>query len=361
MKIGTLTFHTAHNYGAMLQAYALVYYLKQQGHDTEIIDYKAEFNEKRFAKKTISHFLNIREIYNIIFRNGYQKPCPEAFKDFYDNYLIKSTRSYSKDELKLAGTKYDRIVAGSDQVWNLACTDGDDAYFLPFVSDDKRYSYAASMGINQIPEPQKERLTDYLQHFNCISVREKEAVGIVKSLTGKEAVQTIDPTLLLTKEQWAEIADYSRCPSDKYLLIYLMSEDRELLTFAERYAKAHYLKIVYISQRLFKRINASYLKDVTPNQWLGLFLNAEVIVTNSFHGSVFGINFGKDLFIKFIHRSIANSRLQTLVDDYNLSGHLLKNDHDFVGQEKVDIDEISDALKKYRKLSYEYISNYLLK
>lgn len=359
MKIGTLTFHTAYNYGAMLQAYALIYYLRSQGYEAEIIDYQAEFNRKRFAPKPISHFLNLREIYGILFRNSYQKPCPQAFKDFYDNYLTKSRSSYAKEELPEAAVLYDKIVSGSDQVWNLACTDGDDAYFLPFAPDEKKYAYAVSMGVSKVPKQLETRLAGYINSFSGISVREHEAVRIVKELTGKDATLVVDPVLLLTKDQWTEIANYSRCPQKKYLLIYAMSEDMELLKFSKRYAQKHNLEIAYISQRLFKRIKAIHLRNVTPNQWLGLFLHADTIVTNSFHGSAFGVNFGKNLFIKYIPRSIANSRLQTLVKDYGLERHLLNSDT-FIEESKLNLDEVIQSLEEYRRLSYRYISEYLL-
>ncbi|EEC95379.1 hypothetical protein PRABACTJOHN_03221 [Parabacteroides johnsonii DSM 18315] len=359
MKIGTLTFHTAHNYGAMLQAYALVYYLRSQGHEAEIIDYQAEFNKKRFAPKSISHFLNLREIYNILFRNSYQKPCPQAFYDFYTNYLPKSRSSYTKEELTKVAAFYDKIVSGSDQVWNLACTDGDDSYFLPFAPYEKKYAYAASMGVSTIPKQLKICLTDYIKSFKGISVREHEAVSIVKELTGKDATLVVDPVLLLTQEQWEKIADYSRCPQKNYLLIYAMSEDMELLKFAKQYAKDYGLEIAYINQRLFKRIKAIHLRNVTPNQWLGLFLNATTIVTNSFHGSAFGINFGKNLFIKYIPRSIANSRLQTLVKDYSLESHLI-NSNTFSQESKLNLNEAAKTLERHRDLSYRYISEHLL-
>lgn len=361
MNIGTLTFHTAHNYGAVLQAYALVRYIQSLGHNAEIINYQAEFNAKRFAPKPLSRFFNIREVYNVLFRNAYQKPCSEAFRDFYENFLPKSAKSYAKEELGITSVLYDKIITGSDQVWNLTCTDGDDAYFLPFAPSEKKYSYAASMGVTKVPEHLKERLANYIMTFNDISVREYEAVEIVKELTGRDAIQVVDPTLLLTKDQWEEIADYSRCPRSKYLLIYVMSEDMKLLKFAKRYAKAHNLKIAYISQRFFKRINALYLRNVTPNQWLGLFLNADTVVTNSFHGSAFGVNFSKNLFVKYIPRSIANSRLQTLVNDYGLEEHLLRNDHIFVENDGLDLNKVSHTLDEYRRLSHEYISNFLLK
>lgn len=362
MKIGTLTFHTAHNYGAMLQAYALVKYIQLQGHDAEIIDYRAEFNEKRFAPKPISHFFSLREIYNIIFRNSYQKPCPHAFEGFYKNYLNVSAKSYRKEELAESSKNYDRIVTGSDQVWNLACTADDDAYFLPFCDDAKKYSYAASLGITSVKDELRQRLRSYIVPFKGVSVREKEAVEIVRDITDIEATQVVDPTMLLTKNEWAKIADYSRCPNDKYAVMYLMSEDLELMRFAQRYSKVHSLKLLYISQRFFKRIKAEYLRDVTPNQWLGLFLNADTIITNSFHGSAFGINFGKNIFLKYIPRSIANSRMQTLVNTYPLCDHLLTSENicksdfstlDFVG--------IGKELSIQRNLSYDYISNVVLK
>ena len=359
MKIGTLTFHTAHNYGAMLQAYALVHYLRSQGCEAEIIDYQAEFNKKRFAPKPISYFLNLREIYGILFRNSYQKPCSQAFYDFYTNYLPKSRSSYTKEELPKATVLYDKIVSGSDQVWNLACTDGDDTYFLPFAPNEKKYAYAASMGISKVPQQLETRLADYIKSFRGVSVREHEAVKIVKELTGRDASLVVDPVLLLPQKEWEKIADYSRCPRKKYLLIYAMSEDMGLLKFAKQYAKDHGLEIAYINQRLFKRIKAVHIRNATPNQWLGLFLNADTIVTNSFHGSAFGINFRKNLFIKYIHRSIANSRLQTLVKDYKLENHLINSDT-FIKESRLNLNEISRLLEKYRDISYSYILEYIL-
>ena len=362
MKIGILTFHTAHNYGAVLQAYALTRYIQSLGHDAEVIDYRAEFNTKRFAPKPLKSYFSIRELYSIIFRNAYQHPCSEAFSDFYKNYQTLSKVIYSKDNLYQVEDIYDRIVVGSDQIWNLACTIGDDAYFLPFVRhEDKKFAYAASFGITSVKIEERSKIKNYISSFNAISVREKEGVNIVRELTGKEAIPVIDPTLLLSKKEWAQIANYSRCPEHPYLLIYLMSEDMDLLHFAKLYAQFHHLKIAYISQRLFKRIRGLHLRDVTPNQWLGLFLNADTIVTNSFHGSVFGVNLKKNLFIKYIPRSIANSRMKNIIDDYQLDSHLLTEDNirktDFP---PIDTKCVGEFLSINRERSYQFIQKQIL-
>lgn len=363
MKIGTLTFHTAHNYGAVLQAYALVKYIQSQGHEAEIIDYRAEFNEKRFAHKPLSHYLSLREIYGILFQNSYQKPCPDAFKGFYQDFLRVSEKSYKKEELSEAAKHYDRIVAGSDQVWNLGCTDGDDAYFLPFCKDEKKYSYASSMGITSTNDDQlRQRLSEYIKLFKGIAVREKESIGFVRELTGRESTLVIDPTMLLTKEEWAEIADFTRCPNEKYAVMYLMSEDLPLMKFAQRYCKDHGLKLIYITQRLFKRVKAEFYRDVTPNQWVGLYLNADAVFTNSFHGSAFGINFGKNLFLKYIPRSIANSRMQTLVHTYPIGEHLLTDDNIHNTEfPRLDVTAIDAELDSQRTSSMLYIKNVILK
>jgi hypothetical protein len=362
MKIGTLTFHTAHNYGAVLQAYALVHYMQGLGHQAEVIDYKPDFNAKRFAPKPLSHYLNIRELYSIFFHNSYQRLCPDAFEDFYRDYLPLSKTSYTKEELDQSEDLYDCIVTGSDQVWNLACTAGDDAYFLPFVKDErKKCSYAASLGVMQIKEDLRASMRDYLQSFRGLSVREHEGVDIVRNLTGKEAIQVVDPTLLLDKEKWIKIADTSLCIKEKYLLLYLMSEDPEILKFASRYAHKYGLKVIYISKRLFDRVKAEHIRCATPNQWLGLFLNANTIVTNSFHGAAFGVNFNKNVFIKYIPRSIANSRLKSIVSDYHLKSHLLTKENIQNNEfPAIDLFTLNRNLDANRQKSRKYIQDVIL-
>ncbi len=315
MRVGTITFHTALNFGAVLQTYALYRIIKEKGNDVRVIDYKSEFNEKRFAPKSFKYFCNPRTIYNILFRNGYEIYYKDGFVDFLHNHLQLTSTLHKEDLPKLNG-EFDIFITGSDQIWNLACTEGDDTYYLPFVLDSKKKnSYAASIGYNKIPESSKDRYRSLMKDFNHISVREESGVEIVKELTGINAELVLDPTMLLNKEQWESIADYSKVPAiNKYLLLYVMAEDKVLIKEALKFAKEHGMKVVYISQRFFKLANAINIRNISPEQWLGLFLKAEAIATNSFHGLVFSINFNCQFITRYIPRSIANSRMETILN-----------------------------------------------
>lgn len=344
MKIGIITFHTALNYGAVLQTYATYTILRNLGNDAEIINYHAPFNEKRFAPKGVKYFLNIRNVANILLHNSCQHFNKEVFESFIANHLKTTPPYYNTSELLKLNEVFDTFISGSDQVWNLACTEGDKTYYLTFVDDfRKRNAYAVSLGYNKIPENMESIYTKLINGFNNISVREKAGIKIVKTLTGKDATLVLDPTLLLTRNQWEKIADFSKVPTDRYLLMYLMSEDKSLVKFAREFANKSKLPIIYINQRTFKMARVTNIQDITPEQWIGLFLRAETIVTNSFHGLVFSINFHKLFYTKYIPNSISNSRLETILDLLSLHSRRL-------GSSTYDVNSVIDYTKVDAKL-----------
>jgi len=317
MRIGTLTFHRAVNYGAALQAYALAIKLKQLGHDVEVIDYRPTFNEKRFKPTPFSKYLKPRELYHLLFSNSYQYFSPDAFRGFVDKYIPTSNNvAKDKSELLQIIQDYDAVIAGSDQVWNLSCTEGDDSYYLPFPKHigQLKVAYAPSIGRMSLTDREKILLKPLVDDFDSISCRESCGSQLIEQLCHRKCETVLDPTLLLSPGDWSAICDFSLVPNEKYLLIYVMSEDMSLLRLAKRYAKLNGLQVVYITQRLLHRLRGvTYLKNLSPEQWIGLFLHADTIATNSFHGTAFGVNFGKKLFVKRIPRSISNSRLDNIM------------------------------------------------
>lgn len=355
MKIGIITFHTALNYGAVLQTYATYTILIKMGNDVEIINYHAPFNEKRFAPKGMKYFFNIRNIANILLHNSYQHFNKSVFNQFITNHLKTTIPYYDASELFKLNEVFDTFISGSDQVWNLACTEGDDTYYLPFVDDlKKRNAYAVSLGYNQVPENMKVIYAKLINGFNNISVREKAGVRIVKELTDKDATLVLDPTLLLSRSQWKKIADFSKVPMGRYLLMYLMSEDKALIKFAKEFAKRKDLQIIYINQRAFHMKGAVNIKNITPEQWIGLFLRADTIVTNSFHGLVFSINFHKLFYTKYIPNSISNSRLETILDLLSLHNRRLGSSTYDVNSE-IDYVSVDLELQELRKHSILYL------
>ena len=360
MKVGIITFHTALNFGAVLQAYALYKTIKDKGHDVKIIDYRAAFNERRFAPKSISYFLNIRTIYNVLFRNGYETYYKEGFQDFLNQYLELTRSVYDEADLISLSSSFDTFIAGSDQVWNLACTEGDEMYFLPFVKEkEKRNSYAASIGYTKLPISEYNRYRRLMMSFSNISVREQTGLEIVRTLTGKEAELVLDPTFLLDKTQWEKIADYSRNPKDcRYLLLYVMAEDKVLIKEALTYAQKNNLNVFYITQRFFKLSKAVNLRNITPRQWLGLFLKADFIVTNSFHGLAFSINFNRQFITRYIPRSIANNRIETLLNLLNL--HCRRMDSEsYEITSSIEYSIVTEELQKLRSKSFNYLDKIL--
>ena len=361
-NVGILTFHTAHNYGAVLQAFALQNFLKEHGVQNKIIDYQCLFNLKRFQKRKLSYFFNIKNIYHIFMHNSFEYNNAKEFDDFLTKYMDMSHPIFDKTNLAHLNNSFDAFICGSDQIWNLKCTEGDDSYFLPFVRlNNKKIAYAASFGVSDLPQEEKYRIKQLLKNFNSLSVREKEGCQIIHDLFGdkKRVFKVVDPTLLLRKQDWIQLADYSLCPKTDYLLMYLLCEDPEILKFSLEYAKKQNLKIAYISQRLFKRIDACYIRNATPNQWLGLFIRAKVVVTNSFHGTVFSINFNKDFFVKNIPNSKVNSRLMNLVDDYDLSSRLLSSCKVEQQYPEINYMLINEKLDRNRQYSIDYLNEEL--
>lgn len=355
MKIGLITFHTALNYGAVLQTFATYTILKKMGNDVEIIDYHAPFNEKRFSPKGFKYFFNIRNIVNILLRNSYQRFNKTIFESFIRTHLKRTSPYYEADKLVKLNEVFDTFICGSDQVWNLACTEGDDTYYLPFVCDrQKRNAYAVSLGYTNIPIKDKKIYSKLINGFNNISVREKAGVDIVKELTGRNATLVLDPTLLLDSKQWEKISDSSKVPTEKYLLMYLMSEDKELMKYARSYALKEKLQIIYINQRLFSMKGALNVKDISPEQWIGLFMGASVIVTNSFHGLVFSINFNKDFYTKYIPNSISNSRITTILDLLSLHNRRLGSPM-FKENSQIDYGNVNSKLDELKRLSVSFL------
>ncbi len=363
MKVGILTFHRALNYGAVLQTYALVSKLKQLGHDAEVIDYRPAFNEDRFRPTPLSKYLKPRELYHLLFSNSYQKFSPDAFRHFSNNYIPTGINiAKDKSELIRIVRDYDAIVSGSDQVWNLSCTAGDNSYFLPFPKKlgQLKVAYAPSIGKNRLTEEEKIHLKPLIEDFDSISCREDCGAQLIEQLCSRTCKTVLDPTLLLSSQEWSAISDFSLVPNEKYLLIYVMSEDMSLLKIAKKYAKINGLSIVYITQRLLHRLKGTiYLKDVSPEQWIGLFLKADTIATNSFHGTVFGINFGKKLFVKRIPRSVSNSRLDNIMDIIQSREKMI--DDNLCGSENpIDINDNTRAIiDRLRSESIEYLKQSL--
>jgi hypothetical protein len=292
----------------------------------------------------------------------------KMFFDFIKKNVKVSQKKYNKINIFDANNEYDSFLTGSDQVFNLGCSNYDKAYFLKFVKDNKKKnSYAASFGFEKAPEKDVEEYGDLLKDFNNISIRENQGVKIVKDIVGRDAIEVLDPTMLLDKNDWSKIIKESKAKDEKYILVYGMKNADNLLVFAKKIQKLTNLPIIFIKDSLMKETdknltcNIKYRKDVSPAEWVELFLNSEYIVTNSFHGTAFSINFNKKFFTELLApETKVNSRLENILDMFDLRDRQIL-ESTIPTTEEIDYKKVNEILEEKKKISIDYLKNILAK
>lgn len=331
MKIGILTYHRAHNYGAMLQTYALLSYLRNNGHDVEIIDYWPDMHRVQYAliKPIVGNGIlsKIKCIITttITFIRRYIRI--RKFEKFSQQYLnLSSTIQYPTSDWKKL--QYDCIVVGSDQIWRNHESNGkyigfDSVYFCQNIPKNIRcISYAASMGIIQLSENDKVTLKQYLKRFSTILVRENTLNEIVHSL-GYQSQVVLDPTLLLTKEQWNLLLPKERFCSTRYILYYELMPSKEALRFAQEKAHSLGYKLLIMDARIPIIPKCGHISYASPIEFLHAIRDAEYIIATSFHGTAFSIIFEKQFLTIGLRKNA--DRVITLLTHLDLLDHYQEN------------------------------------
>jgi hypothetical protein len=304
MKIGILTHPQGTNYGGILQCYALCTYLRKLGHEPMVI--------QRVADKSFFLWSIIRYILRIFHFPRYYHPETvdrmANIRPFINKHLTRTAPIDSQCKMKMVCKKYglDAVVVGSDQVWrhDYAMKYGFN-YFLDFVPDNVvKFSYAASFGLSdwQYTQNQTEIIKQLLDRFKGISVREEDALSLIKDNTGKNAQQLIDPTMLLKKEDYDKITS-RRLVEDRYVFVYWLGDKGLIASDIERYKTEGYT-IVNINLR-------DICEQISVEDWLSYIKYADYVITDSFHGCVFSILFERQ-FIVFGNKSGGNSRIKSL-------------------------------------------------
>ena len=343
-KIKIITIHFGTNHGSVLQSYALSNYLKNAGHDVQIIDYVPErynvWKSLLLRKRKQYPLPIIMAYYPFAVMRGYK--VRKLFDRFLKNSLNLTKRYSSKEELHNDPPLADIYITGSDQVWNNDYNgDNDYSYYLDFVPENtKKFAYAASFGKDFIEhEDYLSKIKPMLSTFDRISVREKDAQCILSQMD-ISSVHVVDPVFLLSKQQWREFATvYER--GNPYILVYVMDGIyNELLEYAQK-LKEQTGKMIYVVA--FKKINDVRIDKcfylTTPKDFIGLLDNADVVITNSFHGTAFSILFQKRFIT--IGKEKYNSRMRSLLGALDLNNHFIPTGA------KCDIRKIECVLKQH--------------
>ena len=331
MKIKTITCHDVYNLGASLQAYALMEYLTQLGHEVEIIDYKPEYLSRHYKLSLIANpkyekNIILKSIYlllklpsRLVEKYGKRK---REFDKFKREYLKLTARRYtSNQELKRDLPEADLYIAGSDQIWNTLFQNGKDpAFYLKFVPQDKwKISYAASFATANIAQEYSKKIRGWLTRLDCISVRELSGIKILQDLDIDRGKVVLDPVFLLSKKEWEALLTPSEKKQEKYLLVYDFDNSEYIEKLAKRLSKKNQWKIYSIQKS--KYADRVFGKS-GPLEFLELIDNAEFIISNSFHATAFSLIFNKQ-FVVVNRKEGINTRMKDLLSIVNLENRML--------------------------------------
>lgn len=379
-KIGICSCFNSHNYGSMLQAYATQYAIEKSGYNSEFIVYKKKKN-LTFIIKQVPRVFNSNLMSDkmlVIKKKLAMKKFPgiqakeklrsKAFESFKKNYYRHFSNEYYGYDTLVSGThNYDAILVGSDQLWTPGGL-ASNFYNLMFVPDEiNKVSYATSFGVSNIPWYQKSRTKTYLHRINHLSVREVRGAQIIKEISGIEAKVVVDPTLLLTQDEWTKVIPGKRIVEEPYIFCYFLGENELHRFLAEELQEKTGLKIVCTPHldSFVKRdltFGDEQLFDIGPDGFVNLIRNADLIITDSFHGTIFSILYHKK-FITFNRFSNGvqsrNSRIDSLL---NLTGlierRFSKNILEEISSE-IDYTKVDKSIENLREDSYQFLKSSL--
>jgi len=366
MKIGIMTFWNAEdNYGQILQCYALQKYLINLGHDAYLIKYDrhGESQKKMIQGGFKLKYLNIIKIIKIIILKikiylAKRKNKMRKFHEFKEKYIKQTDITYLYKDLKLKPPDADAYIVGSDQVWNFSNDELQNArsnlhaFFLDFGKNNiQRLSYAASFCSKVLPKEFINEITPLLQRFNYVSVREQEGLEICRQCSISNAELVIDPTFLLKAEEYRSLYlnENVKIPNRPYILLYILgySINTKVIKNIIKYAKLLNLQIIYITGHYrFDKYYRYYYYATIP-EWLGLIDNAEIVITNSFHGCAFSLIFNKKFAVIPFNKKLEdqNSRFNSLSELFQYKiNYITENNYDIIS--KLDIPNVSFDLFK---------------
>lgn len=367
-KVGIVTFHAAHNYGAVLQTYALQETVRELGHECFVVDYRPRFIENLRGDPRLRDVRSLKGLAKHLMYATYLRTARgrrRACIDRFINERMSLSGLYrTLEELRERPPEADAFICGSDQVWNPRITGADPAYLLDFAPDGRqRIAYAASFGRTELPADMGSLLREQLPHFSAISVRESSACEMVRRYANCEAQWVLDPTLLRTKEQWSEIGA-APVVEGPYILCYLVREIPAVMKIAKYWQKETGYPIVLVGGRARlrrRRRGMICVCDAGPREYLALFQYASLVIAMSFHGTAFAVAYRKP-FCSIMHptQRDLNFRVTSLLELLKMSSRLYDPDKsEGLPSLEVNYDEVEPILDRSRRESVRFLADTL--
>lgn len=371
-NIGIITFHRSHNYGSVLQTYALQTVLRKNltDYNCEIIDFTPPnskeiyniFKKNNSVKNVVKNILEL-------FTYKFKKIRYKEFEKFINTkFILSQNRYFSEFQLKGMPHKYDVLICGSDQIWNTNCIDFDYSYYLPFAKNTKKISYAPSLGPGKPfkNSEDKERIKEYLRDFHSISVRENGGTKIIQQLTNKKVFTVVDPTLLLKAKDWDNISS-NQTIDKEYIFFYSIGYKKDDINIAKWFSKKFNLPVITLFTVGNRIIFSGFeiFKNQSPGDFINLIKNAKLVLSSSFHGTVFSIIYRKPFYsIRKMRddKIIEDDRINTLLEEFKLTDRQVDiNSVNFIEDPfTVNYTKSEKYIEKARKESMDYLLNSII-
>lgn len=368
MNVKVITRHAPSNYGSLLQSIATVRVIEGMGHECEIIDYQRP--DERGLMGVLTQLSQkegygnpLKRLAYVALRYPIEKYAQVKFDAMRKKYLKMTERCSSHGDLERL--RADAFVTGSDQVWGPMMNGVyDSAYFLQFVHDGaKKLAYAASFGKTKFEERTISAYKSMLAEYYKIAVREKSAVELLDNWGLKNCVgQVLDPTLLLDRNEWKKLLvkdeDTRKYAGKKYILVYQIHNDPKLSDYAKRLSAHTGMELLRVNPMFHQiRRGGKFICCPDLGEFLALIDNASCIVTDSFHGTCFAINFGKQ-FIEILPNNATGTRNQSILELTGLSVRILKDFNDYsLMDETIEYQNVWKILEEERKKSLDRLKD----
>lgn len=360
MKTATLTFHGSHNYGSMLQSYALQKVMIRVFGENEIINFRSPRQKRMMRVITMRPHLGpiLKDITHLFFYRALSKKH-NLFEKFLSTNLKLSHKEIPTVQLGDL-TDYELICCGSDQIWNPGPEDFDISYLLPFNIKAKKISYAASMGPGR--EKWQEpisRFPELLKDFDAISVRESGTRDVVFNLTGRTDISVhCDPVFLLERNCWIKLISKNPLVEGRYIFLYTLYADSLIINCAKALSKKYGLPVIISNYTNLHDLLSSFKKifNSGPKEFLNLLFNAEMIITSSFHGTAFAILLNKP-FVTI--NGLNDNRISNLLMMTGLASRSVSSPDEILDINwQIDFTQANIVISEEREKALKYLSDF---
>ena len=366
-KVGVLTMHRVLNYGSALQTYATQCVIERMGYNCEIIDYKYP-NKFQFERGEPYSPLSLKSRIAKAFWLNKRWRKFNRFESFYKRYLHLSRFYEDQNSIRENPPAYDIYLTGSDQVWNPRFTKGDTIFLLDFVIGGKKISYASSFACSKLEKQFVDKYKPLLQGYSNISVREDGGKKVIKDLLDIDVPVVLDPTLLLSADDWSRLLGQEhshKYKKRKYILVYMLDYAFDptsiIYNVIQKLQNDTSFEIISIGNLDKKLANCKTIDEASPLEFVQLFKYAACVVTSSFHGTAFAVNFGNPLFSIANVNTNKDDRQVSLLKLLGLSNCIITQDTDINNIELVKNKTVEAAQKLafQRSKSLDYLENAL--